>query len=258
MTSFAITWDATFDTEPADDENINLGAGRVRDLKTAIVERQQVDHLWQDTTEDGKHQKVTLPVSASDPVLDAGNGCVYAKTITGNTELFYEDSAGRVLQLTNAGASNVYQFPSGTRLTFPQAAPPTGWTQVNTWNDVLTRIVDNTGTGGATGGGTWTITGLTADAHDHGFSTPWHQHAVPMSFNGGVIGANQPYGTSSEGTRLFGFIADTGTTTSTAALTKQAVENDVGGTTGGASANSITSAGTWKPPYLNSIVASKN
>ena len=43
-------------------------------------------------------------------------------------------------------------LPSGTKAVFVQAAAPTGWTKDNANNDSVLRIVDNTGTGGATGG----------------------------------------------------------------------------------------------------------
>lgn len=42
----------------------------------------------------------------SDPSISAGQGSYYIKDVSGNTELFYKDSGGNVIQITAAGAIN--------------------------------------------------------------------------------------------------------------------------------------------------------
>lgn len=108
---FTDTWDAAFESVPADNEDINLGANRIRALKVAVRERMQVDHEWEDGQEDGKHNKVTLVPQASAPVTAAGFGFLYTQTIAGCVELLYKDSAGSIMQLTEGGA--LFPFATG-------------------------------------------------------------------------------------------------------------------------------------------------
>lgn len=108
---FTDTWDAAFEAAPADSENINLGAERIRDLKVAIRERMQVDHEWEDGQEDGKHNKLTLVPQASAPATTAGFGFLYSQTLSGYVELLYKDSAGNVMQLTQGG--KLYPYAPG-------------------------------------------------------------------------------------------------------------------------------------------------
>jgi cytoskeletal protein CcmA (bactofilin family) len=58
------------------------------------------------------------------------------------------DAQGRI---TSAASSAVASFPAGTLLSFPQAAAPTGWSQVATFDDASIRLVGAAG-GGGTGG----------------------------------------------------------------------------------------------------------
>jgi hypothetical protein len=58
---FSEVWNATFEGRPSDTENINLGAGRIRNLKVDISQRMQIDHQWAGNAFDGKHLRVTLP-----------------------------------------------------------------------------------------------------------------------------------------------------------------------------------------------------
>lgn len=103
--AFIYTWDASFLAQPANTEAASLGAGRIRDLKAAIGERMAVDHSLAGDAEDGKHLKVTLKELTSDPTNVAATGFLYVKDVgSGVIELFYEDAAGNVKQLTNAGS----------------------------------------------------------------------------------------------------------------------------------------------------------
>jgi hypothetical protein len=157
---FSEVWNATFEGEPSDTENINLGSGRIRSLKFDIRQRMQIDHQWAGNAFDGKHLRVTLPDGfAGSP--DAGDGVVYAANVGGNTELWYRDSAGHFLQLTSNGSVNTpASFPVGTRISFGNAAPPAGWLQVvGGAGDRVIRLVDDSS--GGTLGGDWVISGIT-------------------------------------------------------------------------------------------------
>jgi hypothetical protein len=154
--AFEDTWNTAYEGLPADNENINLGAGRIRDLKTNIRERANIDHSWGDADDNGKHLQVTLMAASGVPGTPSGtDGCVFTQVVGSNTELFYLDSEGNQVQLTSTGT--VEAFPSGTTLPFYQAGPPAGWTQQNI-NDVMLRIVNSTGGGS---GGSWSISGVT-------------------------------------------------------------------------------------------------
>jgi hypothetical protein len=155
---FSEVWNATFEGRPSDTENINLGAGRIRNLKVDISQRMQIDHQWAGNAFDGKHLRVTLPDGVSGSP-DTGDGVVYAAGVSGVTELWYRDSAGHFIQLTSNGGLNIpSSFPVGTRLAFSNAAPPPGWIQVVGGQDRVIRLVDDS-SGQGFGGG-WFITGI--------------------------------------------------------------------------------------------------
>jgi hypothetical protein len=279
VTSFSEDWNSTFESEPADNENINLGAMRIRSLKVDIRERMRVDHLWADNgpngeADDGKHQQSTYVPSSTDPVLDATNGCVYAKVVSGVTQLFYEDSTGAVTQLTPPVTPAAF-FPSGTTMFFVQPAPPPGWTQVLV-NDVVVRVTS--GAGGGVGGG-WIITGVsvasstttsvlcdsitdvTVDPHTLTTAEiPSHQHNFlgrdPGDETGGVmlepilVDANPALadevptdgGDVGGGAHSHMASATTSTTASASSATVSTFSND----------------GTWRPEYVDAIMAAKN
>lgn len=109
--AFTDTWDAAFEAAPADSEDINLGANRIRHLKVAVRERMQVDHVWEDAQEDGKHNKLTLVPQSGAPPAASPNAFLYTQTIGSFTELLYEDSGGNVIQLTETG----YLYPFALR-----------------------------------------------------------------------------------------------------------------------------------------------
>lgn len=101
---FTYTWDAAFEAQPADSEDINLGAQRIRNLKVAIHERLVVDHSWAGDANDGLHlHSEYIPQGVAPTLVNAADGAVYAAVVSGVTELFYKDSAGHVLQITKNG-----------------------------------------------------------------------------------------------------------------------------------------------------------
>ena len=125
--AFEDDWNPTYEGIPADNENLDLGASRIRDLKVNVRERANVDHSWGDSLDNGQHNQVTFNLATSDPATSGTNGVVYTKAIGGNTELFYEDSTGRVTQLTSGGAIGL----TGEVKTWLLPTAPTGYLLAN-------------------------------------------------------------------------------------------------------------------------------
>ena len=104
MTIFPDTWNTAYEAIPADNEDINLGASRIRDFKTNIRERVQVNHSFNGDANDGLHTVIELiPQSAPTPVNPGTDSLLYCQAIAGNNELLYMDSASRIVQLTQNG-----------------------------------------------------------------------------------------------------------------------------------------------------------
>lgn len=243
MTTFVYTWNATFLATPADTEDEALGAQRIRDTKSAVGERLAVDHSMAGDANDGKHVWATLEDAGSTTAwaLDAGDGRLFASAVGGNTELFWQDSSGRVIQVTNAGSvaapSTAPVIPSGTNMVFVQAAVPAGWVLRTDLNDQLLRTNN---TAGGSGGGSWTISGLYTQghslsinelaAHDHGLSTYL------------LVATNAP---SLIGTVSSGGIVGT-------------VEGTSQGTGAAHDHGAVVADGSWRPAYVDIVVGTKS
>lgn len=153
--AFSFTWNGAFLAEPADNENINLGASRIRNLKSALTERLVVDHAWTGTADDGKHNQATLRAQTLAPTLTGTDGALFSQTIAGNTELFYEDNFGRQTQITSVGAVDVPMAaePPVALLVTASSTVTLAWPRVK-----ITAV----GSGGGGGGGKSDITIPTA------------------------------------------------------------------------------------------------
>lgn len=166
--------------------------------------------------------------------------------------------------MTATEYTNLVGFPSGTRLLFPQASAPTGWTQVTTINDRVIRVVSTAG-GGT--GGSWTISGLTGSSHYHSTSNhtlttteiPAHTHSggAISNIGGADSGADVTFGISRTTVNYYvewggswrigaGYIANSGGSGA----------HNHGNT--GSTSNTTTSDATWRPAYIDVIIAQKN
>lgn len=206
-----------------------VGARLFRDIVESWL---KVDH-----DVNGLHNKVSLPERA-DPTLVADQGFLYSKDVSAISELFYMDSAGKVVQMTTDGLPKG-AVPAGTTMFFGQATAPTGWTQNTTWNDRVLRVVSGSGAGT---GGSWTISGLTNGVTGSHTLTiaemPSHDHPgtyFSSVLNGGTFGVG---GTGSPFT------------------SKAIAQGGGGGHTHPGS--TITSDGTWRPSRLDVIAADKD
>ncbi|KKL70762.1 hypothetical protein LCGC14_2101640, partial [marine sediment metagenome] len=101
--AFTYTWNGTFESQPADTEDLSIGASRMRDHKKAISERAEIDHNWNGGADDGQHKKITFGAQIVDPANVANKGFLYTKDVAAKVELFWEDEDGNVYQITSAG-----------------------------------------------------------------------------------------------------------------------------------------------------------
>lgn len=222
--AFSRTWNAAYEAQPADTENISVGASRIRNLKSDIQERLEIDHFHAGDAQDGEHKKLTFGAPISTPANIANKGFLYGKDVSSKIELHWEDEDGNEIALTGAGGINA--FPAGTKMLFVQTAAPAGWTKDVDQNDRMLRVVSGT----PSSGGSWTVSGITVDSHTHSSG----------SLSTGTGGAHAT-GFASGG---FGH-------------TSQLHTHGVNGSTAGATAT-ISSDAVWRPLYLDVIKCSKD
>ena len=165
-------------------------------------------------------------------------------------------------------------FATGTRLLFPQASAPTGWTRVTTdeADNRMLRVVSS-GAGGVTGGSHSPILNNVVPSHTHGFSTgtesTLHSHA---GWTGGVNADHSHVYTTP--LRTFGGDTDRGSTFSYWSLddindySTYGQSNDHAHfvTTGAqgvlhthsGSTDNGSSQTNWTPRYIDMILCQKN
>jgi len=198
--AFSRTWNAAYEAQPSDTENISLGASRIRNIKTDIQERGEVDHSWAGNADDGKHKQITfgpIPLTAN-PANLANHGFLYTKDVSAKAELHWIDEDGNVVVFTNAG-NLASAFPAGTKLLFVQTSAPTGWTKDTDQNNKALRIVS--GAAGAAGSTPFTtVFGSGKITGSHALSTsqiPAHTHTSAVFPSGRTV-AIGPGATSSD------------------------------------------------------------
>lgn len=130
--------------------------------------------------------------------------------------------------------------PVGTRLTFFQAAPPTGWTLVTDYNNFMLRVVNSTG--GGFGGSDSPILNDKVPSHTHTANSvvtdPGHAHTVNSVIHG-------PGGLHFVSGPSVGVSSPTTTTNTTGISVSTTV-----------SANS--GASNWTPKYLDMVIGQKS
>ncbi|KKL08967.1 hypothetical protein LCGC14_2570560 [marine sediment metagenome] len=128
--AFSRTWNAAYEAQPADVENISLGAGRIRNLKSDIQERLEVDHFHAGDAQDGEHKKLTFGAPIVTPANIANKGFLYGKDVGGKIELHWEDEDGNEIQITDAGQLVGITIVGEIRL-WATASAPSGWVLCN-------------------------------------------------------------------------------------------------------------------------------
>lgn len=102
-------WNASYEAIPANGDDASEGALRIRNLKRDIKERLALDHVMDETDDDGLHKQITFhePLG-SDPTNAANKGFLYTKDVSAKVELFFMDEDGDVVQLTSEGRAGAY------------------------------------------------------------------------------------------------------------------------------------------------------
>ncbi|KKK47556.1 hypothetical protein LCGC14_3154000, partial [marine sediment metagenome] len=172
--------------------------------------------------------KVMAFLSATGLLLEGSARLTYDtaanRPTPGNQGKLFVGSDTRRLEVDDGSAWKDVGIPGGTVMLFAQATAPLGWTQKNTWNDRVIRVVDNTGVGGSTGG-SWTISGLSDLGHTHGPGT----YTLSASSGTGAGAGGDP---ASPGQAIQGTSASTAIT--------------------------ISADGAWRPSRLDVIACSKD
>jgi hypothetical protein len=131
-------------------------------------------------------------------------------------------------------------FPTGTKLLFPQAAAPTGWTLDSDVNDAVLRVNSVSGAGQ---GGSWTISGISVNNHTLTIDEiPSHSHSVSIGYYGLEVNQGSFSG-------FFNRSGPNGPTTTGISVAS------AGGS--GAHTHGLTIGSTWRPKYLDVIKCSK-
>ncbi len=157
------------ESKPADADIVSQYPAVERTFRDIVETWLLVDH---DT--DGQHKQATLPERASDPTPATDIGFLYTKNDGGDSELYYADAAGNVMQITADGAPgpDMAPFPATTSMLFYQSAAPTGWTKdvaSTLGNHALKLVTDvawSAGSKGATAFDSVFGAGKTTGAHE--------------------------------------------------------------------------------------------
>lgn len=199
----------------------------------------------------------------------SGDVAAATATVSGNATVGGTLGVSGVATFTSQplfGANPLTALPSGTKMLFGQAAAPTGWTGINTYNDYALRLVNTSGgTGGNVGGSTAFTSVLTSrtiaeanlPSHTHTFSATTssngaHTHASMAAPKTSNVqgGGNRTVINGMSETSYDGSPTDQWTTSSDGAHT-----HTISGTSG------ATGSGTamdFAVAYQNVIMASKD
>jgi hypothetical protein len=101
------TWNAAYEANPSNSQDASQGAARIRELKLDVKERLALDHVMDETDDDGYHVQVTLEEQAGAPGNLANKVRLYALEVASKSELHFKDEDGNVIILTNAGKLKV-------------------------------------------------------------------------------------------------------------------------------------------------------
>jgi len=114
MVGMAYGWAYTYNiTTPESSAAISTGDDRIREVKGAIQERENVDHYWPlassavSDLDAGKHRQITFQSPIATPTPQADEGLLYTKTVSDKSELVFIDEDGDEIQLTSGGVLNL-------------------------------------------------------------------------------------------------------------------------------------------------------
>ena len=114
-----MAWTYTYDTAtPAGDASPTEGDDRIREIKAALQERENVDHYWPldavYTTQvlhasAGTHRQITFVAPITTPTPAADEGILYTKAAAAKSELHFVGEDGAEKQLTVYDTGNTVQ-----------------------------------------------------------------------------------------------------------------------------------------------------
>lgn len=198
-----------------------------------------------------------------------GDTLTIVRAQEGTTGIAFNSGDAVELRLTKGVMESMMQsydnIEAGTEALFVQSAAPTGWTQNNTNHDRVIRVVDNTGTGAATGGN-WTLSGMSVDghtlveaeipSHTHSASSNSagdHRHNV-SSYSASKAGADKVYGNTS-GNKIGPVDIGTAHFANAGSHSHTITVNNTGG--GGSHNHGLTNT-SWRPSYVDVINCTKD
>lgn len=200
---------------PADDGIVAQFPTQERSFRDIVESWLLVDH-----NVSGYHKYVTLSDQGGDPTFPASTHGIWMN----NGKLNTRSVAGTVMRVVQ------WQGGGVTRVVFKMEAPPAGWTLDTTPADRVLIFALS----GNTGGGSWTISGLTVQPHQLTIDEmPNHQHG-----NGGATTKNASFAGGGSPVAWAG-----------AAQNTDFVGNNV------AHSHNITHDSNWRPLYATVIAA---
>jgi hypothetical protein len=130
---------------PTAGQSLNVTRDPIRNNFTIINTDFPIDHApWNDTTNNGKHFKVTLPVQAAAPAFSAGDIGFYNFPVSAHNELF-------IHKQTISGTADI-AFTQSTLSTYNPSIGEAGWTYLPS------GIILNWGTGVSNAVGVGSVT----------------------------------------------------------------------------------------------------
>ena len=187
----SVTWDDTFETSPADTDEAKYGATKIRQLKVAVREREELEHNFKAGTQ-------PFHLAGKSSVLYAGT-TAQINALSGMAEgaIVFDEDLKSWKRYSGAAWVRKGDFPSGTKLGgFYQDTAPEGWVILNTLNDKLMFVTKGSAAGGQAGGtvhpaGSWTISGFDANVGNHTLTIneiPSHYHSFTTYQIGAGVG----------------------------------------------------------------------
>lgn len=216
-----------------------------------------------DASEDdfGRHDFITLKQQSTKPNLTGSTN--RTGLYTKSDGVYIEEAGGteiKILDFTSNRSGVDNDVPSGEIILFEKDTAVTGYTLQTDKDDMLVYITKGSAAGGETGGtdytgGTWTVGGLTADSHTHtgpSHNHQWYSHQADATHD-------RSYDSGGSANAVSGFIGSSAylgieliSKSDGSVLGEDCYTSNAGtGNTGTASANGVSSAGTWRPSGRN-------
>jgi len=154
------TWNAAYEAIPPNTQAASQGAERIRDLKTDVEERFTLDHVMDETDDDGYHKQITLEEQASAPGNLANKFRIYGLVVNSLTEIHFLTEDGTQWQITDNGklfllaTHNAWtkgQAITEVEITYASTIAPDATLSNAFWVDLTGNVILDNPTGGKSG-----------------------------------------------------------------------------------------------------------